>query len=101
MPVQAQSNALMEVAAGTSDAAVIDVLMAAEMTGEGTSYADLIYSLNLNEAQDLPSEEYGVGFRKDDEATRNKVNDVLTEMKKDGKAAEIAQKWFGADVIKH
>ena len=30
-----------------------------------------------------------------------KVNDVLTEMKKDGKAAEIAQKWFGADVIKH
>ena len=53
----------MEVAAGTSDAAVIDVLMAAEMTGEGTSYADLIYSLNLNEAQDLPPEEYGVGFR--------------------------------------
>ena len=46
-------------------------------------------------------ENYGVGFRKDDEATRNKVNDVLTEMKKDGKAAEIAQKWFGADVIKH
>ena len=64
VPVQAQSNALMEVSAGTSDAAVIDVLMAAEMTGEGTSYADLIYSLNLNEAQDLPSEEYGVGFRK-------------------------------------
>ena len=63
VPVQAQSNALMEVAAGTSDAAVIDVLMAAEMTGEGTSYADLIYSLNLNEARDLPSEEYGVGFR--------------------------------------
>ena len=46
-----------------SDAAVIDVLMAAAMTGEGTSYADLIYSLNLNEAQDLASEEYGVGFR--------------------------------------
>lgn len=35
VPVQAQSNALMEVAAGTSDAAVIDVLMAAEMTGRG------------------------------------------------------------------
>ena len=63
VPVQAQSNALMEVAAGTSDAAVIDVLMAAEMTGEGTSYADLAYSLNLNDTQGLPSEEYGVGFR--------------------------------------
>ena len=63
VPVQAQSNALMEVSAGTSDAAVIDVLMAAEMTGEGTSYADLVYSLNLNDAQGLESEEYGVGFR--------------------------------------
>ena len=57
VPVQAQSNALMEVSAGTSDAAVIDVLMAAEMTGEGTSYADLVYSLTLNDAQGLESEE--------------------------------------------
>ena len=64
VPVQSQANTLMEVAAGTSDAAVIDVLMAAEMTGEGTSYADLVYSLNLNDAQGLASEEYGVGFRK-------------------------------------
>ena len=54
VPVQAQSNALMEVSAGTSDAAVIDVLMAAEMTGEGTSYSDLVYSLNLNEARTCP-----------------------------------------------
>ena len=38
--------------------------MAADMTGEGTSYADLVYSVNLNEAQGLESEEYGVGFRK-------------------------------------
>ena len=65
VPVQSQANTLMEVAAGTSDAAVIDVLMAAEMTGEGTSYTDLVYSLNLNDAQGLASEEYGVGFRKD------------------------------------
>ena len=64
VPVQSQANTLMEVAAGTSDAAVIDVLMAADMTGEGTSYADLVYSVNLNEAQGLESEEYGVGFRK-------------------------------------
>ena len=45
MPVQSQANTLMEVASGTSDAAVIDVLMAAEMTGEGTSYGDLVYDL--------------------------------------------------------
>ena len=57
-PVKAQSDALMEVAAGTSDAAVIDSLMAAAMVGEGTSYANLTYTVGLN------SEEYGVGFRK-------------------------------------
>ena len=57
-PVKAQSDALMEVAAGTSDAAVIDSLMAAAMVGEGTGYANLTYTVGLN------SEEYGVGFRK-------------------------------------
>ena len=54
-PVKAQSDALMEVAAGTSDAAVIDSLMAAAMVGEGTGYASLTYTCGLN------SEEYGVG----------------------------------------
>ena len=58
IPVKAQSDALMEVAAGTSDAAVIDLLMAMAMTGEDTSYEDLTYTIELN------SEEYGVGFRK-------------------------------------
>jgi len=56
--VATQADALMEVAAGTSDAAVIDSLMAAAMVGEGTGYAQLTYTVGLN------SEEYGVGFRK-------------------------------------
>ena len=59
--VTAQADALMEVEAGTSDAAVIDLLMAAAMIGEGTSYSDLTYTISLN------SEEYGVGFRKGSE----------------------------------
>ncbi|MFQ9472258.1 MAG: transporter substrate-binding domain-containing protein [Oscillospiraceae bacterium] len=53
-----QAKALMEVASGTSDAAIIDLLMAGAMIGEGTSYPDLTYTVQLN------SEEYGVGFRK-------------------------------------
>lgn len=56
--VTSQAAALMEVAGGTADAAVIDALMAGAMVGEGTNYANLTYSLSLN------SEEYGVGFRK-------------------------------------
>ena len=53
-----QAKALMEVASGTSDAAIIDLLMAIAMVGEGTSYPDLTYTVQLN------SDEYGVGFRK-------------------------------------
>ena len=56
--VMDQATALLEVSSGTADAAVIDSLMAAAMVGEGTSYADLTYTVGLN------SEEYGVGFRK-------------------------------------
>ena len=56
--VSSQADALMEVASGNSDAAAIDALMAAAMIGEGTGYADLTYTISLN------NEEYGVGFRK-------------------------------------
>ncbi len=56
--VSSQADALMEVSAGTSDAAVIDLLMAGAMIGEGTGYANLTSTVSLS------SEEYGVGFRK-------------------------------------
>lgn len=53
-----QATALLEVSTGTADAAIVDYLMALAMTGEGTSYGDLAYTVSLN------TEEYGVGFRK-------------------------------------
>lgn len=71
--VTAQADALMEVSAGTSDAAVIDSLMAGAMVGEGTSYEDLTYTVALNEEE---GEEYGVGFRKGSELAQ-KLNDFL------------------------
>lgn len=58
--VKDQASALMEVAAGTSDAAAIDSLMAGAMVGEGTSYENLAYAASLNEEE---GEQYGVGFR--------------------------------------
>ncbi|MBQ6969242.1 MAG: transporter substrate-binding domain-containing protein [Synergistaceae bacterium] len=61
--VQDQASALMEVASGTADAAIIDSLMAAAMVGKGTGYENLAYTVALN------SEEYGVGFRKDSDLT--------------------------------
>ena len=42
--VSSQADALMEVKSGTSDAAIIDLLMAGAMIGEGTSYPDLVHT---------------------------------------------------------
>ena len=83
-PVKAQSDALMEVAAGTSDAAVIDSLMAAAMVGEGTGYADLTYTVGLN------SEEYGVGFRKGSDLAAA-LNDFFAAADADGSMIECAE----------
>ena len=83
-PVKAQSDALMEVAAGTSDAAVIDSLMAAAMVGEGTGYANLTYTCGLN------SEEYGVGFRKGSDLVQ-KLNDFFKASYADGSILKIAE----------
>lgn len=83
-PVTAQADALMEVAAGTSDAAVIDALMAAAMIGEGTSYANLTYTVGLN------SEEYGVGFRKGSDLAAE-LNAFLVQYAADGELAKVAE----------
>ncbi|MGN1368305.1 MAG: transporter substrate-binding domain-containing protein [Aristaeellaceae bacterium] len=83
-PVAAQADALMEVAACTSDAAVIDALMAAAMIGEGTSYANLTYTIGLN------SEEYGVGFRKGSDLAAA-LNAFFVKAYADGTMTQLAE----------
>ena len=83
-PVTAQADALMEVAAGTSDAAVIDALMAAAMIGEGTGYENLTYTIGLN------SEEYGVGFRTGSDLV-DALNDFLKAAYADGTLETLAE----------
>ena len=84
--VQDQAAALMEVAAGTSDACVIDITMANAMTGEGTSYADLTSGIALT------SEEYGIAFRKDSDLTA-KVNEITKKLIADGTLPALAEKY--------
>ena len=87
--VEAQSDTLLEVAAGTSDAAVIDLLMAGAMIGEGTGYAGLTWVLNLNDLQQLESEQYGVGFRKGSDLTAL-FNEFWAARAADGTVLETA-----------
>ena len=86
IPVSAQSDALLEVASGTSDAAVIDLLMAAAMIGEGTGYYNLTYTVSLN------NEEYGVGFRKGSDLTAA-LNDFFAAAYEDGTMQATAEKY--------
>ena len=79
-----QATALMEVAAGTADAAIIDSLMAAAMVGEGTSYENLTYTVKLN------SEEYGVGFRQGSDLTAA-LNDFFKAVYADGSMMKYAE----------
>ena len=90
--VQDQAAALMEVAAGTSDACVIDITMANAMTGEGTSYADLAKGISLTE------EMYGVGFRKDSDLTAA-FNDFMAKLMADGTLDALAEK-YGLTLVK-
>ncbi len=87
-----QATALQEVAAGTSDAAIVDWLMAGAMIGEGTGYANLTYTVELND------EEYGVGFRKGSNLA-GELNKFLKQSYDDGTLMNIAQKYNIADHI--
>ena len=84
--VTAQSDALLEVASGSSDACIIDSTMAAAMTGEGTDYADLKSSVVLVD------EQYGISFRKESDMTE-KVNKIIAEFKADGTLQKLADKY--------
>ncbi|MBD5484118.1 MAG: transporter substrate-binding domain-containing protein [Lachnospiraceae bacterium] len=81
--VASQADALMEVASGTSDAAIIDLLMAGAMIGEGTSYPNMKYT------DELTTEEYGVGCRKGSDLA-SYINSVFAESYADGSMKEMA-----------
>ena len=84
--VTAQSDALLEVQSGSSDAAIIDSTMAAAMTGAGTDYADLAAGVFLTE------EEYGIGCRKGSDLTAT-INGYINDLFLDGTLAGLADKY--------
>ncbi len=85
--------ALMDLKVGRVEAVVVDEVVGryyiAKKPGE-------YIVLNDN----FGSEEYGVGMRKDDKDLQEKLQKTLSEMKKDGTAAAISKKWFGAEIVK-
>ncbi|MFI3205696.1 MAG: transporter substrate-binding domain-containing protein [Clostridia bacterium] len=83
-----QTECLMEVAAGTADAAVLDWTLAKSTVGEGTDYAALIMVDDL----ELATEEYGIAFRQDSDLTAE-VDAITKELVEDGTLTELAEKY--------
>ena len=81
-----QTDCLLEVAAGTADAAVLDLTLANAMIGEGTDYT------SLKIVDELNAEEYGVAFRKGSDAAAA-VDAAFDELKADGTMQALADKY--------
>lgn len=51
--------------------------------------------------ENMGDEVVAVAFKKENNELREKINKALAEMKKDGTAKKISEKWMGADIIKY
>jgi polar amino acid transport system substrate-binding protein len=85
------NTCLMDLQAGNVEAVAIDEIVARYYIKMKNGKFKIL-------DESLASEKYGVGFRKNDVQLMNKVNDTLKDMAKDGKIAEISNKWFGKDI---
>ena len=87
-------SAFMDLENGRIDALVCDEIVGRyAMSKQGDKFEALDVTIG-------PVSQFGIAFRKDDTALRDKVQGVFDEMVKDGTAGKISQQWFGADLIK-
>ncbi|NLB90402.1 MAG: amino acid ABC transporter substrate-binding protein [Clostridiales bacterium] len=83
--------ALLDLDNGNCDGVLIDIIVANYYIAQkGANYRV------LDEA--LAPEQYAIGFRKDDIALTDAVNDILLAMAKEGSLAEISTTWFSEDI---
>ncbi len=91
-----QIDALTELVAGTVDAVVIDFTMANYLINkEGSNFSELKICDNILNSE---NEYYTIAFRKGSDLTAE-VNKYLTELKENGKIAEIAEKYGLTDAL--
>lgn len=88
-----QMAAFLEVSAGRSDFAVVDILLAQNVCGKG-DYADLA----IVDAITLDSELYAVGFKKGSDLTA-KVNEAIKTLYENGTLQALAVKYGYENVL--
>ncbi len=92
--VDSMATALMDVASGTSDIAIVDYVTSIGSIGEGTDFE----ALKVVEGKDFNPEEYGIAFRKGSDIVPA-VNAAIAELAAEGKMDEIAAKYKLSDLI--
>ncbi len=86
------NTALMDLESGACDAVVMDSGVAE-------------YKINTEKKafrlldESIATEQYGVGFAKNNTALRDKVNTALKSLAKDGGMDQICNKWFGKNIV--
>lgn len=84
-------EALQQMDINLVDAVFMDEVVAQyEIQNSGKAYRIL--------DEGLSEEEYAIAFRKEDQALRDEVQKILSELKADGTVEEISTKWFGSDI---
>lgn len=86
------NSALMTLESGAADAVALDKVVAQYYVKDREDTFSIM-------EEELSTEQYGIGFKKGNEALRDKVQETLNAMLDDGKFVEIATKWEQQDVI--
>ena len=91
------SKAVLEIQNGTIDAIAIDEVVARfYLSNDPGGYR--ILEKEGGSVESLAVEDYVIGFRKNDNALKEKVETTINEMAEDGTLTSISEKWFGEDV---
>lgn len=85
-------TAIMDLKAGRIDVIAVDQVLG-EYTNNnlGGEMKELTYSLG--------DDYYVIGCAKDNTELRDKLNETIEKLVKNGKAGEISKKWFGKDIV--
>lgn len=88
-----QMLAMTKVLAGTSDVAIVDLLLANFYSKSNSSFSELMIGVEFSE------ETYGIGMRKGDLGTLDKICSAIMKLQEDGTVDKIAEKYGLEDQI--
>ena len=87
------ANAFLDLEAKRIDAVIVDEIVARYYISKENADFEIL------EEYPITSKYFGVGVKKEDIELLNAIDKTLDDMRADGKASEIATKWFGKDVF--